>query len=227
MVLLDKWFDANGDDIVIVPGKTAQIAKQNGQQYYISDFTGDLALYPGPVFFVCGLCGAAAYMRGLTGFCVAIAFVQDGRLSAAAVYDPIHVAFFHAADTLGAYRNGARMDVSSVAQPANAYVTIDPELLKTADPHAVRHLAQTAALRTEETCSLALCNVACGRADAAVCTGRSFADVAAGCLIAREAGASMMDLRGDAVTLTPGTRQSILTAAPGIALALAAITARF
>jgi fructose-1,6-bisphosphatase/inositol monophosphatase family enzyme len=99
--------------------------------------------------------------------------------------------------------------------------------MKTADVRALQHLAQTAALRTEETCGIALCHVACGRADAAVCTSRCYAEFAAGCLIAREAGVSLNDLRGGALALRPGAKQGATAAGPGIALALTAITARF
>ncbi len=227
LVLLDGWFGTTHDELVILQGEAAQIAQQDAQQYRINDFVGNVAKYMGPVFFVCGLCGGVAHMRGLTGFCVAIVFVQNGRLSAAAVYDPVHVAFFHAADGMGAYRNGARIGTSSVTQLADAFVTIDPELLKTADVHALQRLAQATVLRTEDTCALALCHVACGRADAAVCAGHSFAELAAGCLIAREAGASLKDLKGGALALKPGAKQGAAAASLGIALALTAITARF
>lgn len=225
-VLLERWFAAGHDDVVMVRGSMMQIARWHGQQYSIEDFAGNMADYTGPAFFVKGLCGAGAYMRGLTGYCVAVAFVDGGRLSASAVYDPVHVAFFHAADGLGAYRNGARISVSSVSQLPDAAIAIGPSVLKTADMRALRRLVQAAAVSTEQTCNLALCQAACGRYDGVVCIGGDFADVAAGCLIAGQAGAALMTLRGGVLEPKPGTPQGMTAAAPGIASALSAMTAK-
>ena len=179
-----------------------------------------------PYFYIDGLGGRIAFERGMDSFCTSIAYMRGSTVLAAAVFDPVHVRLYHAAQALGAYCNGKRVAASAAGNMINAVVSVDPKTLRTACPDVLRELArQTMHVCTEEAGALAMCRVAAGCIDAAVCTGRRFDEHAAGVLIAAEAGAVVTDRTGD--MLIPGAVQGVVAAAPGISGALAGITARF
>ena len=228
--LLTRWFAVHEEEVVIAAQDSGAVyvARRHGGSYIVEDTDMDISTFSGVCFVVDGLRGRIAFERGMDRFCSCAAYMRGGKAMAGAVYDPVHVKLYHAAQMLGAYCNGARITVSDADDLINGVVAVDAKTLRTACPDALGRLAQqTKHMCTEEACPLAMCRVASGCIDAAVCAGRRFDGHAAGVLIAAEAGAVVTDRAGG--TLLPGTEmlQGIVAAAPGISGALCAVTALF
>ena len=229
-VLLARWFDLYDEDVVIAAQETGDvtIARRHGGNYIVEDTDMDISVCSGACFIVNGLSGRITFERGMDSFCTCIAFMRSGKALASVVFDPVHVKLYHTAWALGAYCNGTRIMVSEAGDLMNAVVSVDAKTLRTACPDSLGRLAQqTMDVRTEEACPLAMCRVASGCVDAAVCAGRRFDGHAAGMLIAAEAGAVVTNRAGG--TLLPGTdgQQGVVAAAPGISRALCAVTSQF
>jgi myo-inositol-1(or 4)-monophosphatase len=175
--------------------------------------TGDHAWYIDP------LDGTINYVHGLPIYSVSIAYAMAGKLLLGVVYDPMRDECFSAEFGQGAWLNG---------QPIHASPTLDLDhaLLVTGFPYDIRtnpdnnldHYAHFALLsqgvRRLGSAALDLCYVACGRFDGFWELRLNPWDVAAGGLIAREAGAKVTNLTGGDDFISPP--QSILAANPHI-----------
>jgi myo-inositol-1(or 4)-monophosphatase len=163
--------------------------------------------------------GTTNYLYALPGFAVSIAAEVDGTVVAGAVYDVVRDELFAARLGGGATRDGRPIHVSAVADLPVALVATgfsydarrrrrQAEVLVQVIPH-IRDVRRFGAAAVD------LCSVACGRVDAYYERGLAPWDLAAGGLIAAEAGAVVTDLRGG-----PAIGDAVLAAAPGVADAL-------
>lgn len=163
--------------------------------------------------------GTTNYLYGLSGFGVSIAAEQDGAAVAGVVLDVVRNELFAATDGGGATRDGRPITVSAATHLGSA-------LVATGFSYASAQRAQQAAVLVEVlpqvrdirrfgAAAVDLCSVACGRVDAYYEAGLAPWDLAAGGLIAAEAGAVLTDLRGG-----PVRAGAVLAAAPGIATEL-------
>ena len=151
------------------------------------------------VFVVDPIDGTTAYVRGKPWFCTSLAVVEDGAPVAAVVFAPEQGELFLAARggspgmTPGwpsANLNGERLSCAEPRGLAEACVVGDPDLLR---PPAWP--PWTVARRNALAYRLAL--VAAGRFDAAISPSpKREWDIAAGALIATEAGAAVTDAAG-------------------------------
>lgn len=142
--------------------------------------------------------GTTNYLYGHPGFAVSVAAELDGAAVAGTVVDPLHGDVFTAVRGRGAYRNGQRIRVSAKSELATALVATGFAY------DATRRRRQAAVLgaliervrdvRRMGAASVDLCSVACGRVDAYYEKGLGPWDIAAGALIAEEAGARLGDL---------------------------------
>lgn len=166
--------------------------------------------------------GTTNYLYGLTGFGVSIAAAVDGTVVAGVVLDVVRDELFSAILGGGATRNGWPIRVSDAQTLATALVatgfSYDPAVRE--EQALVLHhvLPRVRDIRRFGAAAVDLCAVACGRVDAYFERGLAEWDLAAGGLIAAEAGAVVTDLRGGPVV--PG---SVLAAAPGVATGLRAL----
>ena len=144
--------------------------------------------------------GTTNYMYGHVGYAVSIAAEVGGRAVVGVVADASRGELFTAAAGGGAHRDGERVTVSGLSDLSSALVATGfsylPErrarqalLLRTVLP-AVRDVRRVGAA------SLDLCSLACGRVDAYYEAGLQPWDLAAGALIAAEAGAAVEGLDG-------------------------------
>jgi myo-inositol-1(or 4)-monophosphatase len=162
--------------------------------------------------------GTTNFAHGLALFCVSIALEIDGEVVLGVVYDPMGEELFTAERGEGARRNGARIEASGCS------VLLDA-LLCTGFPYTVlddrqsqvdlfgAFLGRARAVRRLGSAALDLCYVAAGRLDAFWEERLHPWDIAAGSLIAREAGAVVTDYSGAPVTFERG---QIVAAAPGL-----------
>jgi len=153
------------------------------------------------VWVVDPLDGTHNYLRGFPHFCVSIGFRDHGDLVHAVIYDPLRDELFTASKGDGAFLNDRRMRVSKRENLQGA-------LLATGYPYRQREhidaqLAMTRALlgeaediRRTGSAALDLAYVAAGRLDGYFEIGLKPWDMAAGCLLVREAGGNFCDFTG-------------------------------
>lgn len=167
--------------------------------------------------------GTVNYLYGLAHWAVSIALEVEGATIAAAVVAPVLGDVFVAAEGRGAWRlHTADLSRVSPIRPA-AVTSLDQALVATGFSYDARTrrrqgmfigtlLPRVRDVRRLGAAALDLCHVACGRVDAYVEEDLQLWDLAAGSLIAREAGALVTGVRGHAPP-SPLT----VAAAPGIA----------
>lgn len=181
------------------------------------------------VWYVDPLDGTINYAHGVPIFAVSIGFEQDGELQLGVVYDPIHDECFSAQKDKGAWLNGKAVRVSPTKD-------IIDSLLATGFPYDIRsnpennldHHYQLSlvsqGVRRLGSAALDLCYVAAGRFDGFWEIRLGAWDVAAGGLIARQAGAVVTNLDGQPDFLS--TPQSVLAANPHLHLQILEILRR-
>jgi myo-inositol-1(or 4)-monophosphatase len=163
--------------------------------------------------------GTTNYLYGLPGWAVSIAAEDDHGVVAGVVADSIHGEVFSATRGGGARRNGEPIACTAETDLAKALVGTGfgygaPR--RRAQGAVVAELLPSIRdIRRAGAASVDLSWVACGRLDAFFERGLSWWDLAAGSLIAAEAGAEVVAL-GDG----PIQAGSVLAATPGIATPL-------
>ena len=146
------------------------------------------------VFIVDPIDGTRSFIAGETGFSVALAVVEKGKVIAAAVHLPAREETFSAAIGQGATKDGRPVAASNQGDPAQATVLtarkqLLPENWPKGVPPLTRHFRSSLAWR--------MCLVAEARFDCMLTFRRAFEwDIAAGALIASEAGAQVTDGNG-------------------------------
>jgi myo-inositol-1(or 4)-monophosphatase len=153
------------------------------------------------VWIIDPLDGTHNYLHGFPHFCVSIGFFDHGDPVHGVVYDPLRDELFTASKGDGAFLNDRRMRVSKRESLSGA-------LLATGFPFRQRaqldgQLAMTRALLAEAedirrtgSAALDLAYVAAGRLDGYYEVGLKRWDLAAGCLLVREAGGQYADFAG-------------------------------
>jgi myo-inositol-1(or 4)-monophosphatase len=174
--------------------------------------------------------GTVNYLYGLPAYAVSVAAVtgdmQDGdwEVLAGCVHNPASGETFTAARGGGAFLDGRPLRVNDVEVPAQALVATgfgyEADRRRRQAEVVAAVLPQVRDIRRLGSAALDLCQVACGRVDAYFERGLQPWDMAAGTLVAREAGAVVSGLAGAA----PGER-FVLAAGPSLHPALEQILA--
>jgi myo-inositol-1(or 4)-monophosphatase len=163
--------------------------------------------------------GTVNYAHGVPLFAVSLAYAEDNQLRLGAVYNPVAGEMFSAEAGRGSWLNGQPLRVSSAA-------TLIESLLVTGFPYNIRTNPRnnlelysrlsllSQGVRRLGTAAVDLCYVAAGRVDGFWEMEIKAFDVAAGGLIAAEAGAVVTTVYGNPDILTPPN--SILAANPAI-----------
>lgn len=178
-------------------------------------------------WYIDPLDGTINYAHGVPIFCVSIAYARAGELRLAVVYDPFHDELFSAEAGRGAALNGQTIRATQSSRLQDSLLTTGlPHHLNNSDGKLAFTLFEKFTLRTQGvrrlgSAALDLCYVACGRVDGYYELEVNHYDVAAGALIAKEAGATVTRADGGADVLTPPC--SILAANPRLYLAIRAI----
>ncbi len=163
--------------------------------------------------------GTVNYLYGLPGWSVSVAAEVDGVVEAGVVEIPTYGETFAAARGSGATRNGRAVHVSSCAELAQALVATgfgyDARRRARQAEVVAAILPRIRDIRRHGAASVDLCAVACGRVDGYFERGLAPWDLAAGGLIATEAGAVVGGLRGEAAS-----ERLVLAAGPALRPAL-------
>jgi len=171
------------------------------------------------IWYIDPLDGTVNYAHHIPVFCVSIAYASNGTIQLGAVYDPMRDEMFTAERGKGAFLNGKPIRASSTTELAKS-------LLVTGFPYDTWNTEQdnfknfeklgkmTQGVRRLGSAALDGCYVAAGRFDGFWELSLNPWDIAAGGLIAEEAGARVTAVDGKPDYISPP--QSILATAPGI-----------
>lgn len=132
--------------------------------------------------------GTLNFSRAVPFYCVSIGYVEDGAVRAAAIHAPRTGETFVAHEDGGAALNGAPISVSATRRMSQAFTVTIPSRFGLLHKQSVR-------LRALGAAALEIAYVAAGRFDLFLHWSLGPWDIAAGGLIAREAGASVISLR--------------------------------
>ncbi len=173
----------------------------------------------GHQWYIDPLDGTVNYAHGIPFFCVSIAYAVNGVPTLAAIFDPLREELFTAERGKGAWLNDRPLRVSSETELSRC-------LLVTGFPYDIRNSANdnlnhfsrfvkiTQGVRRLGSAALDLCYVAAGRFNGYWELSLKPWDLAAGILIAAEAGAKVTSVQGDDNCLAPP--YSVLAASPVI-----------
>lgn len=144
--------------------------------------------------------GTLNYIRGMPSYSVSVALERSGELLAGVVFDPMLGECFKAAPGRGAFLNERPICVTRCASLAEAMVAVSFSAnvprgsIEVSRFIEALHAGQS--VRRTGSAALNLCYVGAGRLDAYFASSIQSWDVAAGVLIAREAGAVITSITG-------------------------------
>lgn len=182
----------------------AEIIRELRRAYPAHAFVGEEGGAVGKsrhVWMIDPLDGTHNYLRGFPHYSVSIALLEDGEPVHGVVYDPLHEELFIASKGDGAFLNDRRIRVTGREG-------LDGALLATGFPFRERErlgaqidmtralLAKAEDIRRTGSAALDLAYTAAGRLDGYFETGLKPWDMAAGCLLVREAGGRYGDFSG-------------------------------
>jgi myo-inositol-1(or 4)-monophosphatase len=171
--------------------------------------------HPAPEFqwVIDPLDGTTNFIHGFAHYAVSIALMHRGQAAHAVVYDPTRNEMFTASRGSGAFLNDRRVRVSACTRYHDALLAShipQSTALPVTSPF-VPLLADCAAARRTGSTVLDLAWVACGRLDGFCGVGLKPWDMAAGGLLALEAGGLVADFRGEQDWMASG---NVLAAGP-------------
>ena len=174
--------------------------------------------------------GTVNYLYDLPAYAVSVAAVTgdmrtgDWDVLAGCVHNPANGETFTATRGGGAFLDGRPVRVGTVVDPARALVATgfgyEAERRRRQAQVVAAVLPQVRDIRRLGSAAIDLCQVACGRDDAYFERGLQPWDMAAGVLVAREAGAVVSGLAG-----APPGEQFLLAAGPSLHAEMEAILA--
>jgi myo-inositol-1(or 4)-monophosphatase len=185
----------------------------------ISEESSGLVGRPEQCWYIDPLDGTINFAHGLPNFAVSLAYAEQGAVQLGVVYDPTRDECFTGWRGQGAWLNDEPIRVSAARR-------LDHSLLLTGFPYDIRtnpennldlftrFMLASQAVRRLGSAAQDLCYLAAGRVDGYWEIRINAWDIAAGALIAAEAGATVTNVRGEADYLAPP--ESILAANPAI-----------
>jgi myo-inositol-1(or 4)-monophosphatase len=169
----------------------------------------ELQIGDGVTFVLDPLDGTTNFLHGFPWYCVSLAALVDGELAVGVVHHAAGGGAFSASLGGGARHGRRAIRVTGNADPARALIGTGvpfkrPEHLAPYLPQLDRVARLTAGVRRPGSAALDLCDVARGVFDAFCELEHAPWDMAAGTLIAREAGALVTDLEGRPAPIAHG-----------------------
>lgn len=155
-----------------------------------------------PVWIIDPIDGTKHYLRHLPLWSTSLALQIKNQLILGVVYAPMTGELFYAFDKGGAFLSGKKIRVSSINKLADAFIYLELPRLRTTDQKFSKFififkelLQKSYRLRVFGLGSLGLCYLALGSFEAYLnlANTTAFYDLAAGLIIAKEAGAKTTD----------------------------------
>lgn len=162
--------------------------------------------------------GTTNYLHGHPQYAISMALLQKGQPQEALVFAPERNDLYMASRGQGALLNDRRIRVSNRIDLnqcliGTGFPVVDQSMMDSYLAILRAFLERTAGARREGAAALDLCALACGRFDGFFEFSLKPWDIAAGALIAREAGAIVTDMQGEQSWLETG---NIVAANPKI-----------
>ncbi len=175
-----------------------------------------------PIWIVDPIDGTVNYFNGHFMSAVSIAYADKCKTRVGVVYNPFLDELFYAAENSGAFLNGRQIRVKNVAALNQCLVATGFPYVRDSVPELTARLGRVLPhvrdIRRLGSAALDICWVACGRLQGYFEASLSVWDVAAGLLIAEEAGAATGNFTGaPSVISSDGLRcENLLVASPGV-----------
>ncbi|NIP19495.1 MAG: inositol monophosphatase, partial [Xanthomonadales bacterium] len=203
-----------------------QISTRFPEHRIIAEETGQKDGDPDHTWYIDPLDGTTNFAHRLPIFSVSIAYAQRGEITLGVVYDPIRDELFSAQRGKGASLNGAPIHPTSQEDLSRSLLVTGFPYDRFTSPnnnleHMNRFTLRAQGIRRLGSAALDLCSVACGRVDGYWEIKLEIWDLAAGILIAKEAGALVSKTDGRKDMLAPPL--SILAANPALHPAMLAV----
>ncbi len=163
--------------------------------------------------------GTRYYARGVPIYSISVALKEKGELVLGIIHFPSLAETYTAARGIGVWRNDEPVACSTVGDPQDALVAAEiparhdsPEEIRRAMDVVRRMVLRCQRVRIIGLSSFAMCQVAHGGFDAYVNLGSAAKewDLAAGKVIALQAGAKVTDESGVLVVANPGLHKALL-----------------
>jgi myo-inositol-1(or 4)-monophosphatase len=185
----------------------------------ITEESGALAGEADQVWYLDPLDGTVNYAHGVPLFTVSVAYARDGQVLLGAVYDPMRSELYSAERGQGAHLNGGRLQAAQAESLGHSLlVTGFPYDIRTNPANNLDNYAafslRSQGVRRLGSAALDLCYLAAGRIDGYWEIRIMSYDIAAGGLIAEEAGATVTNIFGSPDYLAAPV--SILAANPQV-----------
>lgn len=162
-------------------------------------------------WYVDPLDGTTNFAHGYPMFAVSIGLLENGEPLMGAIYNPVTREMFTAMRNEGAYRDNARIHVSSVEKLSKSLLATGfPSHKRVQNPNIHYYWEFTLrshGVRRAGSAALDLCALACGQFDGFWEFGLKPWDTAAGILLVREAGGAVTDFAG--APYHPGDREML------------------
>ncbi len=174
---------------------------------FLAEERGRVELSPSPYLWIIDpLDGTTNFAHGYPAYCVSIGLEHRGRCILGVIFDPSRDELFTAADKCGAHLNGRPIHVSdTTALGSSLLVTGFAYDIRDTPKNNLDHFARFAlkaqGLRRTGSAALDLCYVAAGRFDGFWEVRLNPWDMAAGSVIAQEAGGRLTDFRGKQLSI--------------------------
>ncbi|MDH5561563.1 MAG: inositol monophosphatase [Deltaproteobacteria bacterium] len=145
--------------------------------------------------------GTHSFIRGQYFWGISLALELSGDLALGVVYAPLLKDLFHAVKNKGAFKNDRRIKVSKISQLKEAMVATGFACLRDNQlDNNLKRFSRIAPKSMDQrrfgSAALDLCMVADGQLDAFWEQNLNLYDIAAGCLIVKEAGGMVSDFDG-------------------------------
>ena len=152
------------------------------------------------IWVVDPLDGTSNFSVGIPYYSVSVALIQNRQIQLAVVYDPERDEAFSAVRSQGAYLNGERLSLASMAKVDKMTIaTVDFKRLPAALAAKLVEQAPYKSQRSFGSVALDWCWIAAGRGDVYVHGKQNLWDYAAGHLVLQEAGGIAATLTGETV----------------------------
>jgi len=197
----------------------SEIQKRFPESHILTEESGEIQGRDESLWYIDPLDGTVNYAHGIPIFSISIAYASRRTMKLATVYDPMRDELFSAELGRGAHLNGRELHPSTTTD-------LQHSLLVTGFPYDAWNTEQdnfanfvrlgklTQGVRRLGSAALDTCYVAAGRFDGFWELSLKPWDIAAGGLIAEEAGARVTDMEGKADYIS--APQSIIAATPQI-----------
>jgi myo-inositol-1(or 4)-monophosphatase len=191
--------DRASEDLII-----SYIRKQFPRSRFLAEESGETnpsECESSPLWIIDPLDGTTNYTHGFPVFCVSIGVMVKNHIVAGAIYDPNFDELFTAQKGRGAFLNGRRLKVSTIASVRKSLLVTGFPYNIVEDPHhAVEHfvdfLMKAQAVRRMGSAAIDMAYVAAGRYEGFWEVNLHPWDVAAGGILVSEAGGRLSNFDG-------------------------------